>query len=134
MQKLMIKAQDKAKSGICRILLGPKLKQQLADTKGFSRVRAQRRSQSRYSGQKEIAENLDKLPDVLKRGRLSRCAGRSAAAYRKAEAVVEQYSVTLPHGSGGVREERKPAQKVEQKPPERRRIETPAPASGGEAS
>lgn len=53
MQKLMIKAQDKAKEiRHLQDTVLPKLKQQLADTKGISRVRSARRSQSRYSGQK----------------------------------------------------------------------------------
>lgn len=54
MQKLMIKAQDKAKEiRHLQDTVLPKLKQQLADTKGgFSKVRSARRSQSRYSGQK----------------------------------------------------------------------------------
>lgn len=53
MQKLMIKAQDKAKEiRHLQDTVLPKLKQQLADTKGISKVRSARRSQSRYSGQK----------------------------------------------------------------------------------
>ena len=63
-QKLMIKAQDKAKEiRHLQDTVLPKLKQQLADTKGIFKgkerkalteqiVRSARRSQSRYSGQK----------------------------------------------------------------------------------
>ena len=53
MQKLMIKAQDKAKRNPAFAGYGTsKLKQQLADTKGIFKVRSARRSQSNTADRK----------------------------------------------------------------------------------
>ena len=55
---------------------------------------ARRVTEQRQRTEKEIAEKLDKLPDVLK-GRLSRCAGVHGNLPSKAEAVVEQFNRDL---------------------------------------
>lgn len=77
MQKLMIKAQDKAKEiRHLQDTVLPKLKQQLADTKGIFKGKERKAlTEQIQRTEKEIAEKLDKLPDVLKEDRLSRCAG-----------------------------------------------------------
>ena len=71
--------------------------------------------------EKEIAENLDKLPDVLKEDGYPDVQA-FMATYRKAEAVVEQYNRDLAAWERKVREKRKPAQKEQAKPPERESV------------
>ena len=77
MQKLMIKAQDKAKEiRHLQDTVLPKLKRQLADTKGIFKGKERKAlTEQIQRTEKEIAEKLDKLPDCSERGRLSRCAG-----------------------------------------------------------
>ena len=130
MQKLMIKAQDKAKEiRHLQDTVLPKLKQQLADTKGIFKGKERKAlTEQIQRTEKEIAEKLDKLPDVLKEDGYPDVQA-FMATYRKAEAVVEQYNRDLAAWERQVREKQKPAQKEQAKPPER--TETPAPASGG---
>ncbi len=91
MQKLMIKAQDKA------------ITEQIQRT------------------EKEIAEKLDKLPDVLKEDGYPDVQAYMAT-YRKAEAVVEQFNRDLAAWEQQVREKQKPAKKEQAKPPERESV------------
>ena len=123
MQKLMIKAQDKAK--VIRHLQDtvlPKLKQQLADTKGIFKGKERKAlTEQIQRTEKEIAENLDKLPDVLKEDGYPDVQA-FMTTYRKAEAVVEQYNRDLAAWEREVRENRRPAEKERLTPPEKKSI------------
>lgn len=123
MQKLMIKAQDKAK-GIRHLqdTVLPKLKQQLADTKGIFKGKEHKAlTEQIQRTEKEIAEKLDKLPDVLKEDGYPDVQA-FMATYRKAEAVVEQYNRDLAAWEREVRENRRPAEKERLTPPEKKSI------------
>ena len=123
MQKLMIKAQDKAKEiRHLQDMVLPKLKQQLADTKGIFKGKERKAlTEQIQRTEKEIAEKLDKLPDVLKEDGYPDVQA-FMATYRKAEAVVEQYNSDLAAWERQVREKQKPAQKEQAKPPERESV------------
>ena len=115
MQNLMIKAQDKAKEiRHLQDTVLPKLK-----TKGIFKGKERKAlTEQIQRTEKEIAENLDKLPDVLKEDGYPDVQA-FMATYRKAEAVVEQYNRDLAAWERQVREKQKPAQKEQAKPPER---------------
>ena len=123
MQKMMIKAQDKAKE--IRHLQDTvllKLKQQLADTKGIFKGKERKAlTEQIQRTEKEIAEKLDKLPDVLKEDGYPDVQA-FMATYRKAEAVVEQYNRDLAAWEREVRENRRPAEKERLTPPEKKSI------------
>ena len=123
MQKLMIKAQDKTKE--IRHLQDTvllKLKQQLADTKGIFKGKERKAlTEQIQRTEKEIAEKLDKLPDVLKEDGYPDVQA-FMATYRKAEAVVEQYNRDLAAWEREVRENRRPAEKERLTPPEKKSI------------
>ena len=123
MQKLMIKAQDKAKEiRHLQDTVLPKLKQQLADTKGiFKGEERKALTEQIQRTEKEIAEKLDKLPDVLKEDGYPDVQA-FMATYRKAEAVVEQYNRDLAAWEREVRENRRPAEKERLTPPEKKSI------------
>ena len=118
MRNLMIKVQDKAreiKNLQDKVL--PQLKQQLADTKGIFKGKERKAfTEQIHRTEKEIAEKLDKLPDVLKE---DGCPDVQAfmVTYREAEAVVEQYNRTLAEWERQVKEKRRL-----QKPPERESV------------
>lgn len=123
MQKLMIKAQDKAKE--IRYLQEkalPQLKQQLADTKGIFKGKERKAlTEQIQQTEKKIAEKLDKLPDVLREDGYPDVQA-FMATYRKAEAVVEQYNRDLAAWERQIRAKQKPAQKEQAKPPERESV------------
>ena len=123
MQKLMIKVQDKEKEiRHLQDTVLPKLKQQLADTKGIFKGKERKAlTEQIQRTEKEIAEKLDKLPDVLKEDGYPDVQA-FMATYRKAEAVVEQYNRDLAAWERQVREKQKPAQKEQAKPPERKSV------------
>ena len=123
MQKLMIKAQDKAKEiRHLQDTVLPKLKQQLADTKGIFKGKERKAlTEQIQRTEKEIAEKLDKLPDVLKEDGYPDVQA-FMATYRKAEAVVEQYNRDLAAWEREVRENRRPAEKERLTPPEKKSI------------
>ena len=123
MQKLMIKAQDKAKEiRHLQDTVLPKLKQQLADTKGIFKGKERKAlTEQIQRTEKEIAEKLDKLPDVLKEDGYPDVQA-FMATYRKAEAVVEQYNRDLAAWERKVRENRRPAEKERLTPPEKKSI------------
>uniref|UniRef100_UPI00402A0941 MobA/MobL family protein n=1 Tax=Eshraghiella crossota TaxID=45851 RepID=UPI00402A0941 len=122
-QKLMIKAQDKAKEiRHLQDTVLPKLKQQLADTKGIFKGKEHKAlTEQIQRTEKEIAEKLDKLPDVLKEDGYPDVQA-FMATYRKAEAVVEQYNRDLAAWEREVRENRRPAEKKRLTPPEKKSI------------
>lgn len=123
MQKLMIKVQDKAKEiRHLQDTVLPKLKQQLADTKGIFKGKEHKALTAQIQRtEKEIAEKLDKLPDVLKEDGYPDVQA-FMATYRKAEAVVEQYNRDLAAWEREVRENRRPAEKERLTPPEKKSI------------
>ena len=123
MQKLMIKAQDKAKEiRHLQDTVLPKLKQQLADTKGIFKGKEHKAlTEQIQRTEKEIAEKLDKLPDVLKEDGYPDVQA-FMATYRKAEAVVEQYNRDLAAWEREIRENRRPAEKERLTPPEKKSI------------
>ena len=85
----------------------PKLKQQLADTKGIFKGKERKAlTEQIQRTEKKIAENLDKLPDVLKEDGYPDVQA-FMATYRKAEAVVEQYNRDLAAWERQVREKQK---------------------------
>lgn len=129
MQKLMIKAQDKAKEiRHLQDTVLPKLKQQLADTKGIFKGKERKAlTEQIQRTEKEIAEKLDKLPDVLKEDGYPDVQA-FMATYRKAEAVVEQYNRGLAAWEREVRENRRPAEKKGLHRPKRKVFVT---SSGG---
>jgi len=123
MQKLMIKAQDKAKEiRHLQDTVLPKLKQQLAETKGIFKGKERKAlTEQIQRTEKAIVEKLDKLPDVLKEDGYPDVQA-FMATYRKAEAVVEQYNRDIATWERQVREKQKPAQKEQAKPPERESV------------
>ena len=123
MQKLMIKAQDKAKEiRHLQDTVLPKLKQQLADTKRIFKGKERKAlTEQIQRTEREIAEKLDKLPDVLKEDGYPDVQA-FMATYRKAEAVVEQYNRDLAAWEREVRENRRPAEKERLTPPEKKSI------------
>ena len=118
MQKLMIKAQDKAKEiRHLQDTVLPKLKQQLADTKGIFKGKERKAlTEQIQRTEKEIAEKLDKLPDVLKEDGYPDVQAYMAT-YRKAEAVVEQYNRDLAKWERQVKEKEEPT-----RPPEKESV------------
>lgn len=118
MQKLMIKAQDKAKEiRHLQDTVLPKLKQQLAETKGIFKGKERKAlTEQIQRTEKAIAEKLDKLPDVLKEDGYPDVQA-FMATYRKVEAVVEQYNRSLSEWERQVIEKRRPP-----KPPERESV------------
>jgi len=118
MQKLMIKAQDKAKEiRHLQDTVLPKLKQQLAETKGIFKGKERKALTDQIQRtEKAIAEKLDKLPDVLKEDGYPDVQA-FMATYRKVEAVVEQYNRSLSEWERQVIEKRRPP-----KPPERESV------------
>ena len=123
MKNLMIKAQEGARE-IRRLQddVLPKLKAQLADTKGLFKGKERKAlSEQIQQTEKEIAAKLDMLPDILKEDGYPDVQA-FMATYRKAEAVVEQYNRDLAAWERQVREKQKPAQKEQAKPPERKSV------------
>ena len=123
MQNLMVKAQDKAKEiRHLQDMVLPKLKQQLADTKGIFKGKERKAlTEQIQRTEKEIAEKLDKLPDVLKEDGYPDVQA-FMASYRKAEAAVEQYNRDLAAWERQVREKQEPTHKEHAKPPERESV------------
>ena len=123
MKNLMIKAQEGARE-IRRLQddVLPKLKAQLADTKGLFKGKERKAlSEQIQQTEKEIAAKLDMLPDILKEDGYPDVQAYMAT-YRKAEAVVEQFNRDLAAWEQQVREKQKPAKKEQAKPPERESV------------
>ena len=119
MQRLMIKAQDRAKKikHLQNTVL-PKLKAQLADTKGIFKGKERKAlTEQIQQTEKKITEKLDRLPEVLKEDGYPDVQA-FMATYRKAEAVVEQYNCDIAAWERQVREKQKPTSKEQPKPPE----------------
>ena len=118
MRNLMIKVQDKAKEiKHLQDKTVPKLKQQLADTKGIFKGRERKAlTEQIQKTEKEIAEKLDKLPDMLIADGYPDVQA-FMATFRKMENVVEQYNRDLAKWEQRVKDKNRPP-----KPPEKESI------------
>ena len=116
MQKLMIKAQDKAKEiRHLQDTVLPKLKQKLADTKGIFKSKERKALTEQIKRtEKEITEKLDKLPDVLKEDGYPPMCRRSWQPTARQRLLWSSTTVTLPHGSGRSGKNRNPPKKSRQ--------------------
>lgn len=89
----------------------PKLKQQLVDTKGiFKGKECKALTEQIQRTEKETADKLDKLPDILEEDGYPNVQA-FMATYRKAEAVVEQYNRDLTAWERQAGEIRRPDEK-----------------------
>lgn len=101
MRNLMIRLQDKARE-IKRLQddVLPKLKQQLADTKGHFKGKERKVLEVKIrETEAEIADRLDKIPDTLK-GDGYPDVQAFMRMFREMESVVEQYNRDLAEWEG----------------------------------
>ena len=123
MRSLMIKAQEGARE--IRHLQNdvlPKLKAQLADTKGLFKGKERKAlSEQIQRTEKEIAEKLDKLPDILKEDGYPDVQA-FMRTFREMEGVVEQYNRDLAEWERQTSRKPKAADKGQRKPPERESV------------
>ena len=122
MQKLMIRVQDRARE--IRSLQNevPKLKAQLAETKGIFKGRERKELETKIQqAEEKISAMLEELPEILKEDGYPDVRA-FMATYRKAEAVVEQYNRDLAEWERTVRESRRPAEKEQAVPPRRESV------------
>ncbi|MCI6739151.1 MAG: MobA/MobL family protein [Bacteroidales bacterium] len=119
MQKLMIQVQDRAKEIRSLQEEVPKLKTQLAETKGIFKGRERKELETKIRRTEEkISAMLEALPEILKEDGYPDVRA-FMATYRKAEAVVENYNRELAEWERKVREKGKTAE-IEQAAPPRR--------------
>ena len=119
MQKLMIQVQDRAKEIRSLQEEVPKLKTQLAETKGIFKGRERKELETKIRRTEEkISAMLEALPEILKEDGYPDVRA-FMATYRKAEAVVENYNRELAEWERKVREKGKTAE-IEQTAPPRR--------------
>ena len=122
MQKLMIRVQDRAKE--IRSLQDevPKLKAQLAGTKGIFKSKERKALETQIQQtETKISAMLAELPDILKSDGYPDVQA-FMATYRKAEAVVDKYNCELAEWERKVKESRRPAEKERYVPPERESV------------
>lgn len=122
MQKLMIRVQGKAKE--IRSLQDevPKLKAQLAETKGIFKSKERKALETQIQQtEAKISAMLEILPDILKSDGYPDVRA-FMATYHKAEAVVEQYNRELAEWERKAKESRRPAEKERYAPPEKRSV------------
>ena len=123
MRSLMIKAQDKARE-LRRLQddVLPKLKSQLADTKGIFKGKERKAlSEQIQQTEREIAAKLDKLPDILKEDGYPDVQA-FMRTFREMESVVEKYNRDLAEWERQVSRKQQPAKKEERRPPERESV------------
>ena len=122
MQKLMIRVQDRAREILSLQNEVPKLKVQLAETKGIFKGRERKELETKIRRTEEkISAMLEALPEILKEDGYPDVRA-FMATYRKAEAVVEQYNRDLAEWERTVREKRRPAEKERHAPPEKESV------------
>ena len=122
MQKLMIRVQDRAREIRSLQEEVPKLKTQLAETKGIFKGRERKELETKIRRTEEkIFAMLEELPEILKEDGYPDVQA-FMATYRKAEAVVEQYNRELAEWERKVREKEKPAEKEQAAPPEKKSV------------
>ena len=122
MQKLMIRVQDRARE--IRSLQDevPKLKVQLAETKGIFKSKERKALETQIQQtETKISAMLAELPDILKSDGYPDVQA-FMATYRKAEAVVENYNRELAEWERKIKESRRPAEKERYAPPERESV------------
>lgn len=122
MQKLMIRVQDRAREIRSLQEEVPKLKTQLAETKGIFKGRERKELETKIQQTEEkISAMLEELPEILKEDGYPDVQA-FMATYRKAEAVVEQYNRELAEWERKVKESRRPAEKERYAPPEKQSV------------
>ena len=122
MQKLMIRVQDRAREIRSLQEEVPKLKTQLAETKGIFKGRERKEPETKIRRTEEkISAILEALPEILKEDGYPDVRA-FMATYRKAEAVVENYNRELAEWERKVREKAKPAEKEQAAPPGRESV------------
>ena len=122
MQKLMIRVQDRAKE--IRSLQDevPKLKAQLAETKGIFKSKERKALEAQIQQTEEkISAMLEVLPEILKDDGYPDVQA-FMATYRKAEAVVDNYNRELAEWERNVKESRRPTEKERYVPPEKQSV------------
>lgn len=123
MRNLMIRVQDRAREirSLQENVL-PKLKQQLAETKGVFKGK-ERRALTEQIQQTEakISAMLDALPDILKEDGYPDVRA-FMTAYREAEAIVEQYNRDLAKWERKTKESRRPTEKERLRTPEKESV------------
>ena len=118
MRNLMIRVQGEARAIRSLQEEVPKLKEQLAETKGIFKGKERKAlTEQIQQTEAEISERLAKLPDILKKDGYPDVQA-FMATYREAEAVVEQYNRSLSEWERQVKEKNRP-----QKPPERESVQ-----------
>ena len=120
--KLMIRVQDRAREIRSLQEEVPKLKTQLAETKGIFKGRERKELETKIRRTEEkISAMLEALPEILKEDGYPDVRA-FMATYRKAEAVVEQYNRELAAWERQVREKGKPAEKEQAAPPQKESV------------
>ena len=123
MKNLMIKAQEGARE-IRRLQddVLPKLKAQLADTKGLFKGKERKAlSEQIQQTEKEIAAKLDMLPDILKEDGYPDVQA-FMRTFREMESVVEQYSRDLAEWERQTSRKPSAAAKEQRRPPEKQSV------------
>ena len=123
MKNLMIKAQEGARE-IRRLQddVLPKLKAQLADTKGIFKGKERKAlSEQIQQTEKEIAEKLDMLPDILKEDGYPDVQA-FMRTFREMESVVEQYNRDLAEWERQTSRKPTAAAKEQRRPPEKQSV------------
>ncbi len=123
MKKLMIKAQEGARE-IRRLQddVLPKLKAQLADTKGIFKGKERKvLSEQIQQTEKEIAEKLNMLPDILKEDGYPDVQA-FMRTFREMESVVEQYNRDLAEWKRQTSRKPTAAAKEQRRPPEKQSV------------
>lgn len=122
MQKLMIRVQDRAREIRSLQEEVPKLKTQLAETKGIFKGRERKELETKIRRTEEkISAMLEAIPDILKNDGYPDVRA-FMTTYHKAEAVVEQYNRDLAEWERTVRKKRRPAEKERHAPSERESV------------
>ena len=122
MQKLMIRVQDRAREIRSLQEEVPKLKAQLAETKGIFKSKERKALETQIQQtEAKISAMLAELPDILKSDGYPDVQA-FMATYRKAEAVVENYNRELAEWERKIKESRRPAEKERYAPPERESV------------
>ena len=122
MQKLMIQVQDRAKEIRSLQEEVPKLKTQLAETKGIFKGWERKELETKIRRTEEkISAMLEALPEILKEDGYPDVRA-FMATYRKAEAVVENYNRELAEWERKVREKGKTAEIEQAAPPQKESV------------
>lgn len=123
MRNLIIKAQEKAREiKHLQDNVLPKLKEQLAETKGIFKGKERKAlTEQIQQTEQEIADKLDKLPEVLKEDGYPDMQA-FMTIYRKAEKVVEQYNRDLAEWKRQSKKNQQSAPKKQCRPPEKESV------------